>query len=119
MGLNPILVGIVSGLGSGFGELTGYLVGAGSRSLMEEKKVKKRWRKIEKLFKALFNSYGFLVIVIAAFLPFPFDFVGVLSGVGKYDIKKFILATSIGKVSKCLIIAYAGYFTLPYLWSWA
>jgi len=115
LGLNPMLVGIVAGLGSAVGELTGYLIGAGGRQVAE---VKKKVPKIVWFFTRLFKKFGFAVIVITSFLPFPFDFVGILSGMSNYDIKKFFIAVFIGKAIKCLVVAYSGYLVIPYVMDW-
>ncbi len=107
LGLNPFLVGISAGFGSALGELTGYFIGAGSRHVIEEKrKIPKIFAKMEKLFK----KFGFLTITIAALLPFPFDIIGITAGVSNYDLKKFFIATLIGKTIKNLILAFSGYF---------
>jgi membrane protein DedA with SNARE-associated domain len=113
LGLNPFLVGIVAGLGSAFGELTGYFVGVGGEKVIESKE--KKEPKLIITFTKLFKRYGFPIVAITAFIPFPFDIIGILAGVGGYDIKKFLLATIIGKIAKCLMIAYAGYIGIPYI----
>lgn len=111
LGLNPLLIGISAGIGSAVGELTGYLVGSGGRALVEEKFNLKSLIKFTKLFK----KYGFLIIVITSFLPSPFDIVGILSGVSKYEIKKFLIGTAIGKSARMIILAYTGYIAIPYV----
>ena len=122
LGLHPLIVGILAGFGSAVGELFGYLIGLGSRYVTEKEVVEKSKEKVVKKtsrfvrrFEKLFEKYGFWVIVATAFLPFPFDFIGILSGASKYDIKKFYIGVSIGKIAKCLLIAYAGYLTIPYM----
>ena len=116
LGLNPFLVGVVAGVGSAFGELTGYLVGAGGKQLFGKKirNFPKKHRTLEK-FKELFLRFGFPIIIVTAFLPFPFDFIGILSGTTNYNVKKFLTATIIGKIAKTLLIAYAGALALPYI----
>jgi len=111
LGMNPLLVGIVAGLGSAIGELTGYLIGIGGRRVIEGKK--ENPPKIVRMFTKLFKRFGFAVIALTSFLPFPFDFIGILSGVSNYDIKKFYVATALGKIAKCVLIAYAGYVGVP------
>jgi membrane protein DedA with SNARE-associated domain len=113
LGLNPFLVGITAGLGSAFGELTGYLVGLGGGNVIKQKK--KKDLKWVTYFVKLFKKHGFPIVLITAAIPFPFDVIGVLCGVSNYDIKKFLIATSIGKIIKCLIIAYAGFLGISYL----
>jgi len=105
LGMNPLLVSFISGLGMTIGEFTGYLVGSGSERL-----ISKKHKKLIKNFEKFFKKFGFLTISLAAFLPFPFDIVGILAGMGKYNIKRFFLATFVGKFLKALLIAYAGFF---------
>ncbi len=112
LGLNPLLVGILAGIGSAVGELTGYFIGIGGRTILEKKKKEPG---LIIFFTKLFSKYGFLTIVLTSFLPFPFDIIGILSGMSNYSIKKFFIATLIGKTIKTILIAYAGSFTIPYL----
>jgi membrane protein DedA with SNARE-associated domain len=113
LGLNPLLVGITAGIGSAFGELTGYLIGIGGDKVIEEKRRKEP--RFIKFFTKLFKEFGFPIIFITAIIPFPFDVIGILAGMSEYDIKKFLVATSLGKIIKCLLIAYAGYIGIPYI----
>ena len=116
LGLNPLLVGIVAGVGSAAGELTGYLIGAGGKHLVEEKtnSFLKKYRWLKK-FKNYFLRYGFPIVILTSFLPFPFDFIGILAGATNYNLKKFFLATVIGKTVKTLLISFAGSITIPYV----
>ena len=113
LGLNPLVTAVVAGAGSAIGELTGYFLGEGGRVVIEQKK-HKRSKLIGKFIK-FFEKYGFATILATSFLPFPFDFVGILSGMSNYDLKKFLLATFIGKTGKILLISYAGYLVGPYI----
>jgi membrane protein DedA with SNARE-associated domain len=112
--MNPILISIASGFGMALGELTSYFIGLGGNNLMKEKH-KKAVGKFEKFFK----KYGFIAIVVTAFIPFPFDIVGISAGIGKYDIKKFLLAVFIGRFLKALLLAMLGFELrgIPY-WSY-
>lgn len=107
IGLNPLLVGILAGMGSATGELVGYLAGLGGTTAIE--KFEHKTPRIIKKLTRFFKNIGFLVILIAAMLPVPFDVIGVLSGAAKYDIKKFYFATIIGRIIRSLLIAYGGY----------
>lgn len=122
--LNPFLVGILAGIGAGIGELTGYLVGAGGRLIVKERKKKRILPKplrtfhkvFLKTFQELFKKYIFWFIVFACFIPFAFDFIGIFSGAIRYDIKKFLIATIIGKTIRYLLVAFLGYAVLGWLW---
>jgi len=113
LGLNPLLVGIFAGLGASLGEITGYLVGLGSREIIEERKVNKTIGKGAKFLTKLFEKHGFFVLPILAFIPFPFDLVGISAGIGRYDVKKFFLGTFLGRVFRCTLIAYISYIAVP------
>lgn len=109
LGLNPFLVGIIAGIGSALGEATGYALGYGGRKLLK-KKYKKWFRIAEKWFK----KNGFVTIFIFALTPLPDDIVGIIGGMTKYEIKKFFLASALGKIILCLLIAYSGHLIVPY-----
>jgi membrane protein DedA with SNARE-associated domain len=110
-GFNPWLVGIVAGLGSSIGEMTSYLVGRGGREVIEEKYRKKLKRAREWVEK----RGAFLVIIIFAATPLPFDIVGILAGMSRYDFKRFFIATLIGKIIAGLALAWAGYYSVNWL----
>lgn len=113
IGLNPFLTALLGGIGSSLGELIGYFAGMGGSAAIEkfEKKIPKFLKWIEQFYKHI----GFWVVMIFAFIPFPFDIIGILSGVSKYDLRKFMLALLIGRLVRSLIIAYTGYWTVPFL----
>jgi membrane protein DedA with SNARE-associated domain len=103
--LNPLFVGIAAGFGSALGELTGYVIGYGSKHLLSQKN--KQW--LERAEKWS-EKHGFFVIVIVfALTPLPDDVMGILGGAMGYDVKKFFLASLIGKLALCLMLAYGGY----------
>jgi membrane protein DedA with SNARE-associated domain len=114
-GLNPVLIGIFAGLGSSLGELTGYFVGLGGRSIIKEKRINAKTSKIVSFITSLFKKHGFFIIIIAAFVPFPFDVIGISAGIGNYDIKKFFVASLIGRSLRCILIAYTGYKIIPFI----
>ncbi len=117
LGLHPFIVGVSAGFGATLGEITGYLVGFGGKEIIE-KKVNKKVSKTVKFLKELFEKHGFWILPIAAFIPFPFDIIGISAGVGNYDIKKFLLGVFIGKTTRCVLIAYLSYFALPQFMIW-
>ncbi len=107
--LNPFLVGVVAGAGSTLGEYISYLFGVGSRALIEERLATKVFGRFTKLFK----KYGFVTLILTAFIPFPFHAAGIMGGMSQYDLRKFFLAVLIGKIPKFLLIAYSGLYAIP------
>ena len=111
--LNPFLVGVIAGVGSSIGELTSYFVGVGgSKTIL--KKYKKQFNKIEKVLENYKGDLGILLLSVA---PIPFDLVGIFCGTINYNIKRFFIITIIGKIVKHLIIAYAGFYGIHWIFS--
>lgn len=101
--LNPFLVGLSAGIGSTLGEFTGYLVGIGGQKLLETKYSKQIGR-LEKNF----DRWGAYFIVFGAATPFPFDLIGIFCGSIGYNVRKFLVATFIGKTIVFILIASGG-----------
>jgi len=111
--LNPFFVGLSAGLGAAIGEFTGYAIGLGGRKVIE-----KKWKKDIKKTEKLFQKYGgFLVIVLFAATPLPDDVVGILGGTLKYPLKKFFIASLIGKIILNLALAYGGFYGINWVLS--
>jgi membrane protein YqaA with SNARE-associated domain len=113
IGLNPLVVGILAGVGSAVGDLTSYLVGFFGTAALQ--KYEKRTPNLILKLMRFFKNFGFWLILLFAFLPSPFDFIGVASGVAKYDIKKFLLALIIGRTARSILLAYGTYYLIPHL----
>ncbi len=108
--LNPLLVGISAGAGAALGELTGYGLGYGGQ------KVAKKYKKIFELAEKWFQKHGgFFVIFIFAATPLPSDVIGLICGAMKYPVKKFIIASLLGKIVANLIVAYAGFYSINWV----
>ena len=60
-----------------------------------------------------FRKMAFLTITIFAFLPFPFDAVGLFCGAINYPVHRFFLATLLGRVLRSVIIAWSGNKIIP------
>lgn len=109
--LNPLFVGLIGGLGSSIGELTAYAIGFGGEKILE-KKLKKYIANAEKLFE---KHGGFIIIILFAVTGIFYDVIGILSGTLKYPVKKFFIATLIGKLLLYLILAYAGFYSVNWI----
>lgn len=99
---NPLLVGIVSGIGASIGETTGYMAGVGGSVLIKENK---NYKRVERWM----NVNGFVTIFVLAVIPNPiFDLTGMFAGATKYSFKKYFLAVTLGKVLRFIGISYLG-----------
>ena len=106
---NPFWVAIVSGLGAGFGELSGYLAGYGGQGIIE----RLDWH--EKL-ETWIQKYGNLTILVLSIIPNPvFDMAGITAGALKMPVGWFLFWCILGKIIKMLIFAYSGAAIMEWL----
>ena len=62
------------------------------------------------------RSYGGRTILVLAFIPNPlFDVAGMIAGILKMPLWKFLLFCWIGKTLKMFLFAYAGSLSIPWL----
>ncbi len=115
LGMDPFLVTIIATTGSVIGALVGYYLGfyLGHPAAERIIKNKKHIEGVEKWF----DKYGAWAILIAAFTPIPFKVFTWFGGIFRMDIKKFIIASIIGRFSQFLLFAYAGNFLSPWILS--
>ena len=100
---NPFLVALIGAIGASLGEGTTFLFGYTSNKFFDLEKHK--W--LKKFKKNVFDRWGEIVILIFAFIPNPlFDGIGMIAGVSKFPVKKFLLLTFIGRLCRYVIIAY-------------
>jgi membrane protein YqaA with SNARE-associated domain len=108
--LDPVTLGIVAGLGSAIGELTGYLAGEGTMEIIDEKITE------SKRIRELVEKYGPLAIFVLAFIPNPlFDIAGIAAGSAEVEWWKFLIATAAGRVLRYVLLALAGAFVLGFV----
>jgi membrane protein DedA with SNARE-associated domain len=102
--LNPIGVAVAAGTGAALGELSGYVAGFSGQAVLENSAT---YEKITLLMK----KYGNGVVFLLAFIPNPlFDAVGIIAGVLKMPVRRFLFWCLLGKILKMLVFAYGGSF---------
>jgi uncharacterized membrane protein YdjX (TVP38/TMEM64 family) len=101
---NPWAVGIVAGIGQALGELTGYMAGYGGQTWVADHP-RYRW------LKRRMERYGVFAVFLLALLPNPlFDVAGMVAGVLRFPVWKFLLSCAAGKIIKNIAFALAGYY---------
>jgi len=108
LGFNPLLVGILAGLGAGIGQYLHYYIGAGGRFLLSEKRVAsmEKWR-------ARLGRYGLLLIFLFAVTPLtPDDLLWIPLGMMKYPKLKALISAIVGKTVMLVLCAYGGYYSI-------
>jgi membrane protein DedA with SNARE-associated domain len=108
---NPFIVGIVAGAGAAIGELSGYAAGFSGQVVVERTKL---YMRIEHWME----HYGMPTIFVLAAIPNPFfDLAGIAAGMLKMPILKFFGACLLGKIIKMWIFAYAGAYSINWLFN--
>lgn len=106
---NPWLLGLVAGLGSALGEMTGYYAGYSGGGLMTETKIYKK-------IKPHMERDAVLTTIIMAAIPNPlFDIAGVAAGALRMAWWRFLAAVSVGKIIKAMVVVYAGRYSIDWI----
>jgi len=106
---NPFWVSIAAGSGAALGELSGYMAGFSGQAVVENSE---RYERVVRWMQ----KYGDITILFLAFFPNPlFDLAGMLAGVLKMPIWKFLFYCVIGKILKMMMFAYAGGWLMTFL----
>ena len=108
---NPFWVAVAAGSGAALGELSGYLAGFSGQAVVENREWYERvvgWIK----------KYGDVTIFALSVIPNPiFDIAGIVAGMLKLPLWRFLLWCWLGKVVKMLVFAYGG-STILNLFPW-
>jgi membrane protein YqaA with SNARE-associated domain len=106
---NPLFVSIAAGSGAALGELSGYLAGFSGQAVVENSE---RYERVVEWMR----KYGDWTILVLAFIPNPlFDMAGIIAGILKMPLGKFLLFCVIGKILKMMMFAYAGSWFIQWI----
>ncbi len=104
--LNPFLVALAGSTGGIIGEITGYTAGYSGQGIVNKGKM---YERVERWMK----RWGIWTVFAFAFVPFlPFDIAGVVAGVLRYPLWKFLIVGWIGKTVKFIILVLTAF------WGW-
>ena len=106
--LNPVLLGVVGGVGGTIGELTGYALGVTGRRIVS---AENRNRRLNRIPRRLFGPTLFLFAVT----PLPFDVAGIVAGTMRFPVLWFLFWVGAGKVLNTIAIALAARYTIAWL----
>ena len=105
---DPVLMGVVGGVGAALGELTGYALGASGREAIQ----KRRWYGKTQGLMARWGGGGLFAF---ALLPLPFDVAGIWAGTTRYPVWRFVAYVAAGKIFRVMAIALVGQLSVPHL----
>jgi membrane protein YqaA with SNARE-associated domain len=103
LGLNPLFLGLIAGVGEGIGELSGYTAGFGGQVALQKFK---KYKQIEGWMR---RHGGPTIFVLSAIPNFFIKAATMAAGGLRYPIWKFLLFCWTGKIIKDLAFAFAGY----------
>ena len=104
--LNPLLVGLVSGIAAGLGESTGYLAGRSGGELAHV-----RERPTYQRIAGWVERRGMITVFILAALPLPLiDLAGLAAGALGLSFWRFELACLAGKITRFVPVAILGHW---------
>jgi len=107
---DPMLIALAATLGSVVGQVSGYMLGLGSKKVMTGKYKKN----VDFLAKAL-SRFGPIAIFAFALTPFPDDLVFIPLGSSKYSPLKAFVPSIAGKLLLSMGIAFAGRFSIGFI----
>jgi len=103
---NPLVVGLVAGAGATLGEMVGYLAGFSGQGVVERADVYDR-------LTGWMRKNGALTVFLLALVPNPFfDVAGIIAGILKMSVFKFLFWCWAGETLKMTAFAYLGSSTL-------
>lgn len=111
-GLDPFLLGVLTGVGAYLGELSGYILGRwGSRKFQEARP--QTYQALEQIVKLRPGFVSWLLFLFSL-LPLPDDVLFIPLGMLRYSIWKLTWPSVLGKTGAGLIITYSGSFLIRF-----
>jgi membrane protein YqaA with SNARE-associated domain len=105
----PLQVGVVAAAGAAIGELTGYLAGYGGQAIVPQGRFY-NW------LHGFMQRHGMLTIFLLGAIPNPiFDVGGLIAGVIRMPVWKFLIAAWTGKTIRLGLTAWACLAGIPWL----
>jgi membrane protein DedA with SNARE-associated domain len=108
--LGPVFVGVICSLGETLGALSIYITGVGGSAPFSGPK-SGVWKRMSDKISSLIERRGELTLFLLSAIMNPFFYpASIVMGASRFGIKRYALITFAGKLIKCSMIAYAGYF---------
>lgn len=105
----PILVGVVAGLAESIGEFTGYGAGMSGTRMLDRRRIYQRIR-------GWIQKRAFITMFVMSLTPSPvFDIAGIAAGATRVPIRVFYPAILLGKTTRAIMLATAGFYGIGLL----
>lgn len=112
-GLDPFVLGLLTGIGAFLGELSGYIIGRwGSKKFQAAKP--EEYDALERIVnhRPVFVQW---LLFVFSLLPLPDDVLFIPLGMLRYSLWKLTWPSLLGKIGAGLIITYAGSFVVRFV----
>jgi membrane protein YqaA with SNARE-associated domain len=106
-GESKILVALILAAGWTAGGVLGYYIGRSGNKLFNFLKGKPKQGEEHKTHKLL-SKFGWIAIFGSAWIPFIGDFIPIVAGTKKFDLRIFLISLSAGKLVKAFAVVYFG-----------
>lgn len=109
-GLDPFLLGLLTGTGAFLGEMSGYVIGRwGSKKFQQAKP--EEYDALERIvnYRPVFVQW---LLFVFSLLPLPDDVLFIPLGMLRYSLWKLTWPSLLGKIGAGMIIAYSGSFAV-------
>lgn len=107
--LDPFWAGLLFAIGAAIGELSGYFAGVAGQGVVKRSKWYDR-------MEGWMKKYGGVTILVLGFIPnVLIDVAGMVAGALKMRWYVFLFWCFLGKLPKCLLIAYGGLALFKFL----
>ncbi|MEM4346948.1 MAG: VTT domain-containing protein [Candidatus Caldarchaeum sp.] len=101
--IDPLILGLVAGVGGSLGKITSYTLGRlGYRFLGQDSK-----NRMDAL-REIIGKYGDLGVFVFALTPLPDDVYIIPAGMIKLSFTRFLIANTLGKILLATAVAYLG-----------
>lgn len=107
VGLNPFLLGLLSGLAASLGQTVAYFIGRGAGTLMKSEAQQQKFLKVKNFILRRPRLTPFLIFLFGL-TPLPDDIILIPLGMIKYSFWKALIPDSIGKIGLTFFAVYAG-----------
>lgn len=99
-------------LGWIIGGMFGYYLGLSSNKFVKWRHITSSKQDDKRGYKLLMK-YGWAIVLVSPWIPILGDLIPIITGVKKYDFKKYMIAMSTGKTIKAVAIVFLSSWFLP------
>ncbi|MCX8201110.1 MAG: VTT domain-containing protein [Candidatus Caldarchaeum sp.] len=101
--VDPVILGLASGIGGSLGKITSYVIGRMGYRLLDEQ----RQKRMDAL-REIIGKYGEIGVFVFALTPLPDDVYLIPAGMVRLNFWRFLFANTAGKIILATLVAFLG-----------